>query len=137
MKHFDITELVDKDVYQLHKENAIRFFDPRILEIIDWIRENIDRPITINNWNNGGTFSQRGLRHNRSNLVKSKNRIYLSAHVLGMAFDFDVEGKTAKEVRGWIVAHKDELPYSIRLEKDVSWVHIDVATTSEEKINWF
>ena len=102
MKYFDIKELVDINVYQLHKEDSIRFFDPRLIETIEWIRENIASPITINNWDSGGSFTQRGLRHNRSSLVRNKHRIYLSAHVLGMAFDFDVKGKTAKEP--WVEA---------------------------------
>jgi hypothetical protein len=55
-----------------------------------------------------------------------KYKIYLSGHVLGMAVDFDVKGMKAKDVRLWLIEHKSELPYKIRLEKNVNWVHLDV-----------
>jgi hypothetical protein len=54
------------------------------------------------------------------------NRPYLSAHVLGAAIDFDAKDMTAEEVRSWIYLNKSGLPYPIRLEQDVSWVHLDV-----------
>jgi len=131
MKHFKMYELVDEKVYNLHGEASERFFDTRLLETIDKIREELKKPITINTWKHGGGFSQRGLRHNMSQIVKSKNRIYLSGHVLGKAVDFDVEGMTAKEVREWIILNDNILPYGIRLEKNVNWVHLDVATIKD------
>jgi len=131
-KHFKIYELVSKQVYEKYGETSWQFFDPRLLMTIDWIRERLNKSITINNWEWGGGFSQRGLRENTSEIVRDKtNRdlIYLSGHVLGMAVDFDVEGMTAQEVRDWLEENKDELPYAIRLEKDVIWVHLDVRDT--------
>jgi hypothetical protein len=60
-----------------------------------------------------------------------KGRMYLSAHVMGRAIDFDVKGMTAEQVRLWLVEVEDILPYKIRLEnkmngKQISWVHLDV-----------
>ena len=55
-----------------------------------------------------------------------KNQLYLSAHVLGLAVDFNVQGMTDGEVAIWIAYNKDKLPYNMRLERDtVGWTHLD------------
>jgi hypothetical protein len=129
MKYFKAYELVDKQVYDKFGEDSIqRFFDPRLLKVILFIRDSLGKPITINTWHEGGRFSQRGLRTNMSPIVMIKHKLYLSGHVLGMAIDFDVKGMTAEEVRLWIIKHQKELPYPIRLESKVNWVHLGVDT---------
>ena len=70
-------------------------------------------------------------------LVAEKTRPYLSAHVLGAAFDFDVEGMLAEETRQWIEKNKADLPYPVRLEKNTTWVHLDTATEQTEKVTYF
>lgn len=128
-KNFGLKELVCSEVYNKYGETAWEFFDPRLLETLDWLRETLKRKIYINNWSVGGNYSQRGLRCNICDLVKAKtvkNQIYMSSHVLGKAIDFDVEGMTAQEVRDWILVHQSDLPYSICLEDEVSWVHLDM-----------
>jgi hypothetical protein len=103
------------------------------------IRKNLGKPITINNWYWNGKFSQRGLRTNVQQMFKNafiRHVLYLSAHVLGRAVDFDVQGMKAQEVREWIVANEHLFPYKIRLEetingKPITWVHLD--TIFEEK----
>lgn len=128
-KNFGLKELVCLEVYNKYGETAWEFFDPRLLETLDWLRESLKRKIYINNWSAGGNFSQRGLRCNICDLVKVKtvkNQIYMSSHVLGKAIDFDVEGMTAQEVCDWILVHQSDLPYSICLEGEVSWVHLDM-----------
>ena len=59
-------------------------------------------------------------------LVKSKKVNYLSAHVRGKAGDFTCKGMTAAQARGVILAYQDLLPCNIRLEDDVTWLHMDV-----------
>ena len=44
----------------------------------------------------------------------------------GTAVDFDVQGMSAEEVRKWIERNKVLLPYPIRLEEGVNWVHLDM-----------
>ena len=133
--YFDIEELVDKQVYDKFGESSWKFIDKSILDCLLIIRESLGKPMTINNWKWGGKFTQRGLRHNMSSLVKTKNRVYLSAHIFGKAVDFDVKGMTAVEVREWIANNPDKFPCKIRLErnlggKPISWVHLD--TMSDE-----
>ena len=48
-----------------------------------------------------------------------------------------VIGMTAEEVRQWIIDHADELPYPARLERDVSWIHMDTRCNSYEKVELF
>ncbi|HNY52953.1 MAG TPA: hypothetical protein PK727_04575 [Bacteroidales bacterium] len=124
--YFELEELVCPDVFEKYGEFAWNFLDPRLLLTIDRIRVKIGKHITINNWSSGGNYNQRGLRCNLCHIVQSKKKLYMSAHVLGKGVDFDVEGMLAEEVRLWITAKKTIWPYNIRLERDVSWVHLDI-----------
>jgi hypothetical protein len=128
--YFDIRELVSEDVFNKEGENAWRFFDPRLLDVMLFIRMELGKPIYANRWHKEKNLSQRGLRENTCSIVKGKTisgDMYLSAHVFGQALDFDVKGMSADEVRDRIVGMADLLPYPIRLEADVNWVHLDVA----------
>lgn len=133
--YFCIEEFVDNTVFDKYGNAAWKFIDQSILDCLLVIREGLGKPMTVNNWKWGGSFSQRGLRHNMSSLVKNKTRLYLSAHIFGKAVDFDVEGMTAVEVREWIVANAHKFPCNIRLErnmkgKPISWVHLDTMSDS-------
>ena len=142
-EYFGIEELVDKTVFDKYGEVAWKFMDELLLDCLLIIREELGKPMTINNWKWGGQFSQRGLRHNMSPMVKKKNYMYLSAHMFGKAVDFDVKGMTAVEVREWIVANEDKLPCKVRLEKNmkgkpISWVHLDIMSDpSKPKVYQF
>jgi len=129
--YFCIEELVDKTVFDKYGQSAWKFIDKDLLACLLVIREGIGFPMTINNWKWGGSFSQRGLRHNMSSLVKNKTRLYLSAHIFGKAVDFDVQGMTAVDVRKWIVDNADKFPCKVRLERNmkgnpINWVHLDI-----------
>tara|TARA_B100000768_G_C11284781_1_gene381561 strand:+ start:365 stop:814 length:450 start_codon:yes stop_codon:yes gene_type:complete len=129
--YFIIQEFVDPLVYNKYGEEAWKFIDEKLLDCLLIIREELNSPISINNWNYGGRFTQRGLRHNMSPLVLSKDKLYLSAHLFGKAVDFDVSGMTSIEVRKWIVDNSDKFPCKIRLErnlggKPITWVHLDI-----------
>jgi hypothetical protein len=129
-KYFNIKELVDEAVFNKYGEKAWQFIDSKLMESLLVIREGIGKPMFLNDWSYGGKFDERGLRHNLSDLVATKSRIYLSAHMMGKAADFDVHGMKATEVRKWIVDNQDAFPHKIRLErklngKEISWVHLD------------
>jgi len=135
-EYFCIEELVDKQTFDRHGNRAWKFIDLRLLETLLIIRRELATGITINTWKWSGRFSERGLRTNVSNIVHKKtieDKLYLSAHCMGKAVDFDVRGMGAQEVREWIQDHEDILPYKIRLEhkinktgKPITWVHLDV-----------
>jgi len=141
--YFIIQELVDSTVYEKYGEIAWKFIDDRLLECLLIVRQELGVPISVNNWFYGGNFTQRGLRHNMSPLVSSKDKLYLSAHIFGKAVDFDVSGMTAVEVRKWIVDNPQKFPYKIRLErnlggKPITWVHLDIMSDeSKPKVYQF
>ncbi len=141
--YFIIQELVDPIVYDKYGEMAWKFIDDKILDCLLVVRKELNAPISVNNWFYSGNFTQRGLRHNMSPLVASKDRLYLSAHIFGKAVDFDVSGMTAIEVREWIVNNPNKLPHKVRLErnlngKPISWVHLDVMSDdSKPKVYQF
>ena len=128
-KYFAVHEFVGRSVYNKYGESAWKFIDFRLMWAVLIIRVNLGKKITGNNYRFGGKLSQRGLRTNVQQLFRQyfkKFRLYLSAHILGKGFDFDVEGMTAPEVRKWIIKNEDLFPFKIRLEDGVKWVHLDV-----------
>lgn len=121
--YFKVKELVCPHVYQKWGDKSWQFLDTDALQVLLIVRRDIiGKPMVINN----GSYTQRGLRCNRCQIVKSKLTPYLSAHVLGKAWDFTVVGMAAEDARKMIESKAVLLPCNIRLEKDVTWVHIDV-----------
>lgn len=138
--YFKIEELVCPHVYKQFGHGAWIFLDKHLLEVLLVIREKLGKPIIVNNWADGGSYSQRGLRCNVCALVREKSnleKVYLSMHVFGKAVDFHVPGMTAEEVRQWIARNQILLPHNIRIEKDIDWVHIDVRDDGKQRITYF
>jgi hypothetical protein len=138
--YFDIEELVCRHVHDKYGDASWQFLDPRLIITINTIRDRIGKSITVNNWKDGGDFDERGLRCPQCSIVKdnlSKGNLYMSAHTLGKAVDFNVQGLLGEEIRLWIAKYKNWLPYPIRLEKGVSWVHLDLFNLTSEKIVFF
>ena len=118
MRYFKAYELVDRLTYERLGEKALDLFTPEILEALDGVREFFDEPITVNNWISGGRFQWRGYRTpEKAKMLGSPN----SEHAKGNAFDFDVKGMTAQEVRQNIILNKD----NPLLKDSVNWVHMD------------
>ena len=119
---FDIEELVCKHTLAKWGERAWQFLATDYLHALLVIRRDIlQRPMYCN----GNGRYQRGLRCNICPLVVEKNSVYLSAHILGKAGDFTVEGMSAGEARAKIKELAHLLPCNIRLEGNVDWLHID------------
>jgi len=140
-KYFTLSELVCPHTLQSFGEKAWQFLRTEQLHNLLVVRRDILKvPITINNYPKG-SFTQRGLRCNLCKIVKDKtdkNQIYLSAHVTASADDFDAEGLTAEQSRVKILQQQDLMPYPFRLEKNVSWVHLDTYDPCNgNKINLF
>lgn len=134
-KYFDIRELVCNHTYKKFGDLSWQFLDTEVLEILLVLREDILKvPMVINNYHNGGTYTQRGFRCNVCEIPKEKTvkgQIYLSAHCNGAAFDItplfeNVEdSQKAEKARQLIIQNKDLLPGVCRLEGKVTWLHID------------
>ena len=122
-KYFQIRELVCEHTHSEWGERAWQFLDTNYLACLLVIRRDIlQQPMTCNH----DEATQRGLRCNLCQIVKDKDKLYLSSHVLGKAGDFTVKGLTAQEARSRIRNNAHLLPCSIRMESGVSWLHFDV-----------
>jgi hypothetical protein len=129
---FHLYELVCPEVYNKFGDTAWMFLEDKTVINLDWIRRTLNKPITVNTWYDDGEFDERGLRCIQCKIVKDnfyQGKVYVSPHILGKAYDFDVQGMTADEVRVWLAVKKDFIPYPIRLEQDVNWCHMDTEET--------
>lgn len=121
--YFQIRELVCRHTYSQWGERSWQFLDTDYLECLLIIRRDILKRAMVCNTN---TQNQRGLRCNLCQIVKDKDKLYISSHILGKAGDFTVEGMTAQEARSMIRNNAHLLPCPIRMEGGVSWLHFDV-----------
>lgn len=140
--YFHAKEVVCPDVYDKFGLYSWQFFDHRLLDVMLVIREKTGLPIVVNNWGKGGNLTQRGLRCNLCPIPKEKTmleKLYLSAHDFGMAWDFNVVGQTVEETHKWIVDNQILLPHPIRLEEPdgVNRIHLDTRTDGFRQITWF
>jgi hypothetical protein len=140
-EYFDLQELVCPDVFHKYGQVSWTWFDAKLFAVILSIRQRLNKPIYVNNWQINGNQSQSGFRCIQCEIVKqaiAENRLYVSAHMTGQALDFSVEGLIAQEVRDYIIKNKNIWPYPIRLEDKVSWVHLDARNDgSENKVILF
>lgn len=121
-KFFQVRELVCPHVFSKWGERSWQFLDTAYLHNLLVIRRDIlQLPMVCNH----DDAEQRGLRCNRCALVKEKKAAYLSSHILGKAGDFTVKGLTAQDARSRIRNMQHLLPYPLRMEGGVSWLHID------------
>ena len=134
-KYFKLSELVCPHILKRFGDTAWMFMTTQILHTLLVLRtEILNKPLIINHSN----ARQRGMRCNICPMVKQKTTAYESAHCNGMGFDITVEGVSAEEARFIIKQNQDKLPYPIRLEEDVTWLHIDCYDPcTDKKINTF
>jgi len=140
--YFDIRELVCPHTYAKFGDKSWQFLDTESLHVLLVLRIDILKvPFTINNYHKGLDKTQRGLRCNICKLVRDKtlkNEIYLSSHANGAGFDIIPSGMTADQARKKIESRKALLPYPVRLERNVSWVHIDIYDyCNGNQVNYF
>ena len=119
---FDIDELVCNHTLQKWGEQSWQFLRTEYLADLLMIRRDIiKKPMFCNDKNH----HQKGLRCNRCDLVRTKQVVYLSSHILGCAGDFTSPNYTAEQMRQLIKNNAALLPYPCRIEGDVSWLHVD------------
>lgn len=121
-RFFQVRELVCSHVFSKWGERSWQFLSTDYLHNLLVIRRDIlQMPMVCNH----DGAEQRGLRCNMCRMVKEKKAAYLSSHILGRAGDFSVQGLTAQEARSRIRTMQNLLPYPLRMEGGVSWLHID------------
>jgi len=136
-KYFKVQELVSKAVYDKWGEKSWNFLDEKLLETLLVLRRDILKvPLVCNDWVYGGKNSQRGLRENICSIVKEKTDkgvLYLSQHNFGKAVDLVSSKMSAEDMRKTIKANAKKLPYNVRVEDGVSWLHIDLMCDINQK----
>lgn len=120
--YFQVSELVCTHTHAKWGERSWQFLDTEYLACLLVIRRDILQMPMICNHDGA---NQRGLRCNMCAMVHDKDSVYLSSHVLGKAGDFTVKGITAQEARSRIRNMQHLLPFPIRMEDGVSWLHFD------------
>ena len=127
-KYFKIQEVVPPQVFHDRGEKAWQLLDDRILRVADLLREQFGTAI-VNNWHVGGDYQWSGLRTPDSPYYSP-----YSQHTCGRALDIKFSNATAEEVRTWIKENEDvlwDLGICVTLEEGVSWLHVDVRSSSQ------
>lgn len=134
-QYFKLSELVCPHILQRFGDTAWMFLSTQILHTLLILRtEILNKPLIINT----NSSSQRGMRCNICPMVKTKTTVYESAHCNGMGVDITVDGMSAEDARNLIKEKQDKLPYPVRLEEDVTWLHIDCYDPcNNKKVNTF
>ena len=128
--YFEIVEFVPPVIWNKFGEKSVWFMDKRIFLLADFIRSRFGKPMTINNWNNGGTFSLRGFRP-----PDTTTGGLLSQHKFGRAIDFNIEGSTPQEIYKDIVDNftiysKAGLTTVEDIAFTTGWNHMDIRQTN-------
>ena len=120
--HFDIMELVDRHTYTMFGDSAWMFLRVEALVALDNIRNHFGVPVIVNDWSFGGGMEYRGFRPKTCDVG-----VDLSQHRFGNAFDIDVRGVSADNVRQEILRIKDD-PIFLNItcmETGIPYVHFD------------
>ena len=127
-KWFELYELLPPDEYTLAdyeniKENQPGWckLDERLLITVDVIRGIIGEPLICNTWFQDGSRRFSGLRSRNCKIGAS-----MSMHKEGKAADLICRKYTGEQMRQMIVENQDKLPYPIRIESNVEWLHFDL-----------
>lgn len=149
-RHFNIQELVCPHVFDTFGSRAWSFFDERLLMTMDFLRDQWNSPIYVNNYDipedvrtklGLELFDERGCRCIQCDLVKKAakaGKVYCSAHIRFQACDFNVNNMPSGKVSLWLVSNYILLPFPIRVEKGtVGWTHIDTSNTGTNKVELF
>lgn len=124
-QYFRISEVACPHVVARDGERSWQYFSTDALRVLLALRTEVLRvPLTCNT----GQHTQRGLRCNLCDLVKSATaagRLYMTQHN-GNGFDLVSSKMSAEDMRRAIEANADAFPCPVRIEDGVSWLHIDV-----------
>lgn len=127
-KYFKAEELLPKGFTDTSK------LSPKLLQLIDEVREILGVPCTINNWSSGGDRQWCGLRTPACTVGAPK-----SQHRLGCAADLHPVGMTAEAARAKIkeAVAAGKLKNLGGVELGVSWLHVDVRPRVKGQVLWF
>lgn len=128
-KHFEIHELVPREVYDIRGDKAWELLDDRFLITLDRLRERYGK-MKMNDYIWGGGNQWRGLRTPDSPYFSQ-----YSQHTFGRAGDPIFAEVTAEQVRTDLLANPDDecFEHIMSVELGVSWFHFDVRNCDRVK----
>ena len=132
-ENFYWDELIHPAIYKRFYERSRLYMNPQLLILLQAIRENYGKSITINNWAIGGKFKNSGLRDYKNPLGKL-NR---SRHYYGLAIDMKADD--IKALQAHVYDNRDiYYDLGLRVIEDyrytASWCHISVEETKLDKV---
>lgn len=133
---FYLDEFIPPDIYRERGARSISLIDQRIIIATQFLREQFNVPVIVNNWFNGGRFQESGLR---SPLTRTGAK--WSQHKFGRASDLKCSlGPTKmKEI---LLEHEqylieNQLITTVEnVDKTPTWLHIDCRYTGLKKIQF-
>lgn len=130
-KNFILQEFVSKQTYQQFGERSVQFLDMRMVQLAQFYADYFGKRIIVNNWNTGGTFSERGFRDPVTCMLGAPR----SQHKFGRAFDCNVDGMSVAEVYTAIINNQKKFyDAGLRCLEDIQfttgWIHSDSRDTS-------
>jgi hypothetical protein len=125
---FIIQEFVPPGIWQVWKEKSIWFINPNMILFAQWLKDQTDSTVTINDWAFGGSYQFSGLRP-----FDCKTGAKMSQHRFGNAIDIKVKGWTAENIRDLIRQHwkflYDKFGLTTIEMNTPTWVHADFRYT--------
>lgn len=104
-------------------DRAQYLLNPRLIDTLQALRDQLATPITINDWHSGGKFKYSGLRPLRATIGARQ-----SMHKTGNAADLKFSGIAPEKVYFHILNNADKYPYISRMEAvdyTPTWLHIE------------
>lgn len=155
------SDVVCSHIYKIHGEDALKFIDPELIKVINFLSHTVFpmQYILINNYKGSESdiqsaydevfYEERGLRCNlcKSSLDRTRSsECLVEPHILGKAIDFNVydspdDFKTKEpwggaDVLAMIDAFAASLPVNVRIDwKEYNWCHIDVLGMLESDVS--
>lgn len=125
-----LDEYIPKELYLKHigKEHRLISLLNEDLILGDQMLRNKFGIITINNWWDGGSYNQSGIR-----TIDAPEYSETSQHPYGNASDKKFKTASAEEVREYIKLHWRVLKIAC-IENGVSWVHSDCRWWRQDKL---
>lgn len=132
-KNFWLHEFIPPEIYEMSLRNSTLFIDQRLVKLVQFIRDRFNKPITINDWMDGGTFINSGYRS-----LLCEVGAHFSQHKFGRATDLKIDGVSPEEARRDIIANwnlfKEKTALTTLEAKTPTWLHVDVRFTNMEHL---
>ena len=130
-ENFYLDEFFDKETYLNNNEETLKsWLDFEFIADLQKLRTNLQCGFTINNWFAGGIYQWRGLRNPKCKQY-SKGSMHSQKPLKCVDFQCKIP---ALAVREHIKMNYHLYPRFRRLEKGVSWVHVDGKETNQKTI---